>query len=340
MALNSDILSVIIIRDKKSILLIPAWEELFISKKAFLFQGVGTNDTKKSMEVFNDEEMEIFLNLCERASEITGLDIRKFISDSSSLTGLDGTFANWIIASLCDCTVYETLISKGIYPDYIAGYSVGLNNVCYCTGSVSLEDSIKLLYGGILSIIELTKKSVKYGMGVIIGLDYKSVSELIALHSTFEKVTVSSENSDTFIVISGFLDEIKKLLQKSAEEGAIKTILLDVPCAFHSSLMKDYANGYFDNVSGIFYADSNTPIVSIYDQKIITSAEDIKKELQRNYIEPMKWRQTVKYLEDAGVTEFWDMSTLAANKKASRLTGKESKFKTIKSLRIPGGLQP
>lgn len=315
------------------------WEESFISKKAFLFQGVGSNDTEKSLAVLNEEEMKRFFKLCERASKHTKLDIKKFISDSSSLSGLDSIFADWIIASLCDCTVYETLLSKGITPDYVAGYSVGLNNVCYCTGSITLEDSLELLRGGILSIIELQKNSVKYGMGVIIGLDYETVADLISHNSSFERVTISSENSDTFIVISGFLSDIETILKKSAEEGAIKIIPLDVPCAFHSSLMNDYADGYFANASAISYKDSRIPIVSIYDQKEIFSGEDIKKELLRNYVEPMKWKQTVKYMEDAGVTEFWDMSTLAAVKKASRLTNKESTFKTIKSLRLSGGLQ-
>ncbi len=309
------------------------WEESFISKKAFLFQGVGS-DIDKSIEVLNDDEKNHFYELCSQASDFTKLDLKKYLLDRSSLYGLDRTFAEWIITGLCDCTVYDSMINHGIQPDYVAGYSLGLNNVCYCLGSITLEESITILKGVISSIYEASKSKEQYGMGVIIGLDYETVNSLIVNNTQEGRLAVSSINSETFIVVSGFLSEVKTMLQKSAEEGAIKNILLDVPCAFHSSLMKEYSEPYFSNLQSLKFKNINIPIVSVYSQKIITAAEDIYNEQKRNFLEPMKWKQTIKSLENAGVTEFWDMSTLAAVKKASRLNNPDSKFKTIKSLRV------
>ena len=298
-----------------------------------MFQGVGS-DIDKSLAMLNEEEINYFYGLCDRVSDFTDLNLKKYLFDKSSLSGLDKTFAEWIITGLCDCTVYDSLLKHGITPDYIAGYSLGLNNVCFCSGSVTLEESITILKGVISSISEASKSSEQYGMGVIIGLEYETVTGLIADFVPKDRLAVSSINSETFIVVSGFLSEVKKILQKSAEEGAIKTILLDVPCAFHSSLMTDYSKPYFSNLQSLKFKNSSIPIVSVYSQRELTEAKDISDEQKRNFLEPMKWKQTIKSLENAGVTEFWDMSTLAAVKKASRLNNPDSKFKTIKSLRV------
>lgn len=283
------------------------------------------------------EESEILYEYAHTASEYAGMDLVGFIKGTVSLDGLDRTFAEWIITGLCDCTVFDILKKNNIYPDYIAGYSLGLNNACYCSGAITLEDSVTILKGVISSIRRVLDSDIRYGMGVIIGLELQTVLGLIDRYSSFERVTVSSINTDTFITLSGVLDDVNIILGKAFEEGAIKLIPLDVPCAFHSSLMSDFSSDYFKNITKFKYRDITVPIVSVYDQKILTSAEDILKEQQRNFLECMKWKNTIRYLETQGVDEFWDMSVLSAMKKSSHLSEPQSKFKTIKSIRKSGG---
>ncbi|MBP1592132.1 MAG: hypothetical protein ILP22_08835, partial [Oscillospiraceae bacterium] len=66
-------------------------------------------------------------------------------------------------------------------------------------------------------------------------------------------------------------------------------------------------------------------------------AEEMYNEQCRNYLEQMKWKTTIEYLESIGVRDFYDMSAAETNKKASSLKNKDSRFITIKKFKTIGG---
>lgn len=303
------------------------------NKNVFLFQGVGS-DIDKSLSAFRQDEKEVLFGLCKEVSDYAGIDLLRYIDDRSCLKeNTDVFFAEWLITGLCDCTVFEMFKRAGIEPDYIVGYSLGLNNAMCCSGAITLRDSTEILRGVISSLKNSLNSSREYDMGMIIGLEYSTVTDIINEVSSFDRVKVASENSEFMIVISGLTEDVNAVLAKAAEEGALKAFPLCVLSPFHTSLMKEFSTPYFNNLEKISFSDSNTPMISIYSQKEFSTAEESYNEQCRNFLEQMKWKDTIDYLEKLGVRDFYDMSVTAANKKASVLNNPESGFKTIKSLR-------
>jgi len=303
-----------------------------MNKNAFLFQGVGSN-LEKAVSVFNPEERVLFDKLCYSASEIAGINISDYFTDKNSMSQLDRYFAEWIITGLCDITVFESFKNAGINPDYIVGYSLGLNNAVYCSGSIDFDGTIQILTGIVAEIGEIMYSNEKYDMGVVIGLEYDVVNEIISLCSSRDKVTVASENNKNMIVITGLYDEVENVLRRCIQEGAVKAMSLHVPVAFHCGIATPDAPYYIKAVESISYRDSKVPVISAYDHRELRTAEDILNEQRRNFVNPMRWKNTIEHLEKIGVRNFYDMSTLGASKKASSLMFKDSSFKTIKSLR-------
>ena len=302
-----------------------------VKKKAFVFQGVGSN-IEKTISVFDSAQINYFHELCEAVSDFSGINLTKYLYDMSCFEGTDKMFAEWILTGLSDCTVFHTCIQNDIVPDYIIGYSLGLNNAIYCSGSIHLEDTVHILSGVIRSIIESQKGKLTYDMGVIVGLDMQTVKEIINLYSSCKHVMIASENSEYCIVITGVCNEVQKVLGKAQSQGALKTRMLDVPCAFHSNMLIDCASYYYNNIENIHFNDSKIPVVSIYDQKILITGNEIYNEQRRNFLSSMKWKTTIEYLEKIGVNEFWDMSTNGSMKKSTVLTNPDSSFYTIKTL--------
>ena len=303
-----------------------------VKKRAFLFQGVGS-DIGKSLKMFNSEQLNYFKTLCEQASEHLNINLVRYPENKESLGHLQQKFVEWALTGLCDCTVFHSCVESGIVPDYICGYSLGLNNAIFCAGSISLEDSLDILYGVVRCIFEAEKtQDISYDMGIIIGLEAETVNEIIKSSGLNERVMIASENSEYFIVISGYQADVQYVLDCAAGEGALKSFKLGVSFPFHSSILKSCSSPYFKNINDISFNDCKIPIVSIYDQRILTKAEDIHKEQLRNFLEMMHWRTSMEYLEGIGVTDFWDMSATGAMKKSTVLVDCNSSFKTIKTL--------
>ena len=307
------------------------------SKTVFLFQGIGCN-LDKLLPGLGEEELSILADLCMEASEYAEIDLLKYLNYRKDNKEITDIFAEWLTASLTDIAVFKTLINKGIKPDYIIGYSLGLNNAMHCAGSISLKACVDILKSGIDCREEVkTRSKVEFDMGTVIGLEKDVIEELIKSYSSFEKVQIASQNTKIMIILSGEKNEVQTVLDKALEEGAIKAFRLGVGTPFHTSMMSEYSSCYFNVLKKVRFIDSQYPVVSIYSQKIITSAEEMYNEQRRNYLEQMKWKTTIEYLESIGVRDFYDMSAAETNKKASSLKNKDSRFITIKKIKTIGG---
>ncbi|WP_044974058.1 ACP S-malonyltransferase [Ruminococcus sp. HUN007] len=307
------------------------------TKNVFLFQGIGCN-LDRLIKALSEEESEMLNTICAEASEYAKTDLLKYLNYRKEDTETTDVFSEWLVASLTDVAVFRTYQKKGITPDYIVGYSLGLNNAMHCAGSISLEACVNILKSGIECREEASRNGQsKYEMAAVIGLEEDVITDLIRRYSSDEKVKIASINTEFMMVLSGEKEEIQIILDKAMEEGALKAFLLGVGIPFHTSMMKDYSSCYFNAINNVRYGDAVYPIVSIYSQKKLITAEEMHIEMSRNVLEEMKWKGTIEYLESIGVRDFYDMSATEANRKASTLGNKGSRFITIKTLKKNGG---
>ena len=123
-------------------------------------------------------------------------------------------------------------------------------------------------------------------------------------------------------MISGKKDAVEKALALSLEEGALKAFCFNTGVAYHHPVMKKYSQEYNDFCGSIKYNDPRFPILSIFDNTVMTTGDEIMRENQLNVYTPIRWDLSIKKLEDMGVKEFFDISANGAVSKFSRVARK------------------
>ncbi len=179
----------------------------------------------------------------ERAADYAGLDAMAFAAcrDGSFDSELQSQYAVYVYGA----AVSRVLISGNVLSDYAAGYSMGLYAALHHAGSVSFETGLSMI-GLAFDAIEAASAGREFGTGVISGLDR---ADLQAIVGTRADVEIVNENSEHGFLVSGNLDGVIRLLERSREEGALHARLLPFGSPYHSKFMDAAASEFAECLS-------------------------------------------------------------------------------------------
>ena len=293
-------------------------------KKAFLFNGIGTK-SEKLLAMLTPEMYEKYEEYRKAAFTEHGLSI-----DPEKNTGYNAFASEWMVPFLCDKVIYEYLTEKGITPDIGAGYSSGIVSATACFGAMSHEKAYEIVMSLISMFRKLDEDGVKLNMGIVIGFSYNDLKELLSGFSEDELV-IGSSNSSFHNMISGKADAVEKAIELCTNEGAIKAFVMNTGTAFHHPIMKKYSVANIELCGSIEYKTPEHPLISVFDQTVLETAEDIRRDNVCNVYSQMRWDLALKKLEELGVTEFFDLSANGAVKKFSRVSRK-CRFYTLEDI--------
>lgn len=294
----------------------------------FAFGGVG-GSISKILKRFKDKHWEKMSNYCEKASYVANLDLGKYLQDPTILTDMDKVFADWCLTYIVDCIIYEEYVEKGVTPHIFIGYSLGLNTALVCAGSITFQDGVRLLMG-VKECAKAYFESKELGMGIVVGLPVNEILRIIDQVGYQETVKVAAENSQECCVISGNYKSLLNVLKLAEEEGALKAKDLHIPYAFHFGKQHEIEEKYLLYVNEMQINDSNVPVMSVYNQKILKNNQELREELNTNVHKSMKWKQTIEQLQNSDYKYFYDVSIDATLKKISMLEG-EAEFYMYKT---------
>ena len=293
-------------------------------KRAFLFNGIGTKPEKllqamtpQMLEKFRQYQHEEFgrLGLCE---------------ELSGNSDMDRIAAEWLISLISDRVVFEHYIEKGIIPDIGMGHSSGIVSISACFGAVSHEFAHEIIMMNRATMRSLRKSGEKQDMGTIIGMSIDDVNELICENNfSSDDVIVGSANSRICTMVSGREEKVAELLCAAQEAGAIKVIPFNIGLAYHHPMIAAHSDEYVSFCGSGEYHAPRYPVLSIFDGRIMTDGEDLKKENQINILNPIRWDLALKKLEELGVTEFYDVSANGAVGKFSRINKRKGRIYTF-----------
>ena len=197
--------------------------------------------------------------------------------------------------------VVSTVMKKHkINPQYIAGYSMGLFAALCHAGAVSFEDGLLLMhntYNTALSSID----EKKYGMGVVVGLTYDDVDRLISDNA--KDIDIIDISNEHVINVTGEYDEVLSLLDIASRQ-ALNTKMLPITLPYHSRFTK---NATEKIRKFLVHAEINDPvcrIVSCVNQKVLSTARDIKDELFINVSHSINWFKTMQKMIELEVNLF------------------------------------
>ena len=272
-----------------------------MSKIAFVFPGQGAQFVGMGKDIYENNETarqefdKIFSSL--------SFDLKTAMFEGPEETLKKTKYTQPAIVAMS--LVLEKLVrSKGIKPDFVAGHSVG-EYAAFGSGEfLTLSDAVKLTAFRGETMNEIAE-SVNGGMAAIIGMDSEKIKEVLKTVDGIVEAVNFNEPKQT--VIAGEKSAIEKACTALKEAGAKRALPLAVSGPFHSSLMKPAGEKLKTEAEKYDFREGTAKLVANTTAEIISSPEEIKKEIYAQSFGPVKWVDTVNRLKENSVDTIYEI---------------------------------
>ncbi|HEX6022082.1 MAG TPA: ACP S-malonyltransferase [Solirubrobacter sp.] len=180
----------------------------------------------------------------------------------------------------------------GLHPSAAAGHSLGELAALTAAGVLKRDDALEL----VVLRGRLMGEARNGSMLALVGATLEDAREIAAAGG----VTVANDNAPGQVVLSGELDALDQTEQIAADRGT-RVIRLDVAGAFHSPLMEPAVQPFRDALDGVEISDGDFPV---YSCASAAPFKDVRDELANALTRPVRWRETVIAMHEAGAPSF------------------------------------
>jgi malonyl CoA-acyl carrier protein transacylase len=113
-------------------------------------------------------------------------------------------------------------------------------------------------------------------------------------------VTVANDNAPGQVVLSGARENLAKAEEDASDRGR-RALKLNVAGAFHSPLMEPAVQPFREALDDVELHEPRFPVISCATTVPFT---DVRAELAAALTSPVRWRETMLALHEAGVTRY------------------------------------
>ena len=188
---------------------------------------------------------------------------------------------------------------------FFAGHSLGEYTALVCSGSLSLERAAYLLYERGKSMQEAVPKG-QGSMLAVLGMKMQELEEEINILPKNEICEIANDNCDGQIVVSGKKNVIE-ILSENLKKKKKKGIQLPVSAPFHCSLMKKASENMKEKIESTDFLKPKPSIISNVTAKEEFDVNRIKTLLIDQITSRVRWRESVQYMVNKGVTDFLEI---------------------------------
>ena len=308
--------------------------------RAFIFPGQGSQFIgmgKDLAESFPEAKATF-----EEVDEALGQDLSglMFAGDEADLNMTENTQPALMAVSMAAVNVMKAHgVNFGDSCAFMAGHSLGEYSALSAAGAIELVDTAKLLK----KRGQAMQKAVPVGegsMAAILGLDLPDVQDIAAQATVQANATGSKEfvcqsandNSVGQVVVSGSAGAVQLAVDIASKSGAKRAVILPVSAPFHCSLMAPAAQVMTHALADTNFCAPLVPIVANVTAQGETDPSEIRKLLVDQITGMVRWRESVLWMGEQGVTE---MVELGAGKVLSGLIRRINKDITCDSVGTP-----
>lgn len=271
-------------------------------KFAFVFPGQGSQSLGM-MAAYGDSP--VIRATFDEASAALGRDLWQLVTEGPA-EALSQTVNTQPLMLTAGIAVWRLWQEKGgLQPAMVAGHSLGEYAALVAAGVLDLKTAAPL--------VELRAKAMQDAvpagvgaMAAILSLDAEKVKAICAEQAQGEAVQAVNFNSPEQTVIAGHKAAVERAAEACKAGGAKRAVMLPVSAPFHSSLMQPAAERLQAALATLDFKAPAIPVVNNVDVAVVTDPEAIKAALVRQAAAPVRWVETMRAMQAAGITHVFE----------------------------------
>ena len=211
---------------------------------------------------------------------------------------------------------------------FVAGHSLGEYSALAAAGALSVADTARLLrIRG-----RAMQSAVPVGVGAmaaLLGLDFATAAEVAAEAAQGEVCQAANDNDPAQVVVSGHKTAVERAVELAKARGAKRAVMLPVSAPFHCALMQPAAEAMAEALAGVSIAAPRVPVVANVRAAGVSDPETIRQLLVEQVTGSVRWRESVTWMVEQGVREFWEIGAGKALSGMIRRIDREADCKAV-----------
>ena len=279
------------------------------NRTAFVFPGQGSQYVGMGKSLY--EASEAARRIFHQADEVLGFSLSSLCFQGPA-EELDDTINAQPAILTVSLAYLEALrerwhsLGETVAPVYVAGHSLGEFTALVAAGVLDFSDGLRL----VRERGRLMKESGDLqpgGMAAVIGLDREVLEQVCAEAGQAGIVVLANDNCPGQSVISGEIGALEHAMELARLRGARKAVRLGISIASHSPLMNRAAQQFNEFVGKIHLHDPEVPIIANISGQVLTTAEDVRREIAQHVVRPVQWTGSVREMVNSGVGTFLEI---------------------------------
>jgi [acyl-carrier-protein] S-malonyltransferase len=189
---------------------------------------------------------------------------------------------------------------------FVAGHSLGEYSALAAARAFSIADAARLLR----TRGQAMQKAVPVGVGAmaaLLGLDSDEATSVAREAAQGEVCQAANDNGAGQVVVSGHKTAVERAVEIAKAKGAKRAMLLPVSAPFHCALMQPAAEVMAEALSKVSVNAPAVPVVSNVRASALSDPAEIVKALVAQVTGTVRWRESVAYMAQQGVTTFYEI---------------------------------
>ena len=269
--------------------------------------------------------------LFEEIENYTDIEVRKIIFENKE-NKLNLTQFTQICIFATSYVIFQTFINETSFKiediNVVMGHSLGEYTALACSKKISLKDCCLILKkrGELMNSAASPNET---GMAALVGKDSKFIHDIIKNNQL--NLEIANDNSPMQIVISGKKNDMIRSKEIFLKNNVKRFVELNVSAAFHSKFMLKAQDELSREIKKLNFMENKIHIISNYNANSYNDSASIKKNLQNQMANQVKWTQSIKKLEEVGENKIIE---IGPNKVLSGLINRISKNFDIKTINL------
>ncbi|HYN37566.1 MAG TPA: ACP S-malonyltransferase [Actinomycetota bacterium] len=264
--------------------------------RAGLFPGQGLDPRTVASSLPNGHQ------LLERANEVLGYDVQRRVEQVARSSGpvlrtdlaQPAIFMGGIIS-------FREATERGEQFDYLAGHSLGEYTALVAGGSIPFDHGLRLVAARGMLMQRASTRSTG-GMAAVMNLAFDDAEAICAETG----VVLANDNSPSQVVLSGSEEALSRAALLVRGLGG-RTVRLPVEAAYHSPAMQPSGLELAAVLDRTEIRSPAIPVLSNVSALPYRAPGEIRKLLVHQLTGRVRFRQSVSWLIESGVTEFFDL---------------------------------